>query len=164
MKVLIYKRTHSGDPDHLGCFGICDCMGAVRKREFEAVIGVGGIGSEAKSNGIAGQINWIGIGPHKKEVGLRGPEVTFDHFIYFDTDGPDFRKLAPVLSARMYGNNVRSVLIVSQLEQKEVDRIVQLAVHEPPSLWRKRRIKNRCKTRSSSVSCKCPSRASHRIQ
>jgi hypothetical protein len=30
MRTLIYKRTHTGDPDANGCFGIYDCMGRVR--------------------------------------------------------------------------------------------------------------------------------------
>ena len=42
MRTLIYKRTHPGDPDEKGRFGICDCMGRVRAWDFEAVIGVGG--------------------------------------------------------------------------------------------------------------------------
>ena len=44
MRTLIYKRTHLGDPDLFGTFGINDCMGEVRARQFDAVIGVGGIG------------------------------------------------------------------------------------------------------------------------
>ena len=61
--MLIYKRTHNGDPDRFGHFGINDCMGQLRARRFDAVIGVGGIGAEPKSLGIAGKVNWIGIGP-----------------------------------------------------------------------------------------------------
>ncbi len=134
MRVLVYKRTHNSDPDADGCFGAYDCMGTVRDREYDAVIGVGGIGPEAQTNGIAGQVNWVGIGPHKVYVGKRGPEVTFDHFLYFGTDGPDFRALAPVLAERMYANNVRSVLPgLSAVELAEATAIVQLAAGEPPS-------------------------------
>ena len=33
MRTLIYKRTHSGDPDPTsGRFGVRDCMGKVRDR------------------------------------------------------------------------------------------------------------------------------------
>ena len=39
MRTLIYKRTHPGDPDAKGRFGIYDCMGRVRAWDFEAVIG-----------------------------------------------------------------------------------------------------------------------------
>jgi hypothetical protein len=30
MRVLVYKRTHNGDPDASGCFGAYDCIGTVR--------------------------------------------------------------------------------------------------------------------------------------
>jgi len=135
MRVLVYKRTHNGDPDASGCFGAFDCMGDVRDREYDAVVGIGGIGPEAVSNGIDGEINWVGIGPHKRYVeDKRGPEVLFDHFLYFGTDGPDFRTLAPQLAERMYGNNVRSILDgMSDAEQEEAEGIVQLALDEPPS-------------------------------
>src|SRR5437867_10741882 len=43
LQILTYKRTHNGDPDVYGCFGIHDCMGSVRDLPFDAVIGVGGI-------------------------------------------------------------------------------------------------------------------------
>ena len=48
MRVLIYKRTHPFDPNAEGVFGCEDCMGAVRRRRFQAVIGVGGLGAEPK--------------------------------------------------------------------------------------------------------------------
>ena len=61
-RTLVYKRTHTGDPDTNGVFGNQDCMGRVRRLPFEAVIGVGGISREPVALGIAGKINWIGIG------------------------------------------------------------------------------------------------------
>ena len=86
MRTLIYKRTHHGDPDVTGQFGIYDCMGRVRAWNFEAVIGVGGVGAEPTSHGLDGKVNWIGIGPHRRAVvGKRGPIVTFD---------PTFRSFA----------------------------------------------------------------------
>ena len=134
MNILVYKRTHTGDPGTDGCFGIYDCMGSVRDRDFDAVIGVGGIGSEAQSNGIAGMVNWIGVGPHKTYVGKRGPEVTFDHFVYYGDDGPDFYVNAPSLAKRMYENNVRSVLQgLNDEEMAEALEIVTLADAAPPS-------------------------------
>jgi hypothetical protein len=57
MKTLVYKRTHNGDPDVEGRFGIHDCMGQVRGYGFEAVIGVGGVGDEPEAWGIAGKLN-----------------------------------------------------------------------------------------------------------
>ena len=135
MRVLIYKRTHNGDPDASGCFGAFDCMGTVRDRDYDAVVGVGGIGPEAVSNGIDGQVNWIGIGPHKVYVDdKRGPEVMFDHFLYYATDRPDFRELAPVLAERMYAHNIRSTLGgLSAAELAEAIAIVQRAADSPPS-------------------------------
>lgn len=52
-------RTHNGDPDRFGRFGMNDCMGRVRARQFDAVVGVSGIGAEPKSVEIAGKVNWI---------------------------------------------------------------------------------------------------------
>jgi hypothetical protein len=137
MRILIYKRTHNGDPDSNGCFGIHDCMGMVRYRAFDAVIGIGGIGSEAQAKGIAGKVNWIGIGPRKTIVGKRGPEVTFDHFVDFGTAGPVFRDLAPNLADWMYSRNVRH-LMDSLRGQKyaEASALVRMAEHAPPSRGR----------------------------
>lgn len=131
-RVLIYKRTHHGDPDKHGRFGINDCMGRVRARMFGAVIGVGGIGAEPQRAGIAGKVNWIGIGPHKRP-GLRGPIVTFDHFIDFGIKGPELASIAPRLAARIYGRNVRSLNYVVENRKDEVARILRLAEEAPPS-------------------------------
>lgn len=87
-RALIYKRTHSGDPDpKTGVFGNNDCMKTIRGRSFDAVIGVGGIGREARSEGIARKLTWIGIGPRKIGEPSR-PLVTFDHFLYYGEEGP----------------------------------------------------------------------------
>jgi hypothetical protein len=131
-RVLIYKRTHHGDPDHFGQFGINDCMGQVRARNFDAVIGVGGIGLEPRKAGIAGKVNWIGIGPHKR-LGLRGPIVTFDHFLDFGEKGPDFTHLAPRLASHMYGQNVRAKNYDVNGKRDEVAGILRLAENAPPS-------------------------------
>src|SRR5262245_50295258 len=102
MRTLVYKRTYPGDPDAEGRFGIYDCMGRVRRGNIEAVIGVGGTGCEPTRHRVAGKVTWIGIGPHKRETGKRGPLVTFDRFVLFKSDGPSFEKLAPRLEERMY--------------------------------------------------------------
>jgi hypothetical protein len=126
MRTLIYKRTHHGDPDKTGQFGVHDCMGRVRRWDFEAVIGVGGFGPEAKSHCLDGKVNWIGIGPHKQVVaGKRGPIVTFDHFVLYGSDAPDFELLAPLLAERIYSKNVRVLMQgLSPSEQDEVDDIL----------------------------------------
>ncbi len=135
MRTLIYKRTHHGDPDTTGQFGIHDCMGRVRTWDFEAVIGVGGTGPEPRSHGLDGKVNWIGIGPHKKaSAGKRGPIVTFDHFVFYGCDGPDFEILAPLLADRIYSRNVRVLMKgLNKGEQEEVNRILARAKHAPPS-------------------------------
>lgn len=135
IRVLVYKRTHIGDPDASGCFGVYDCMGTFRKREFDAVIGVGGISREAQSHSIDGKVNWIGIGPHKTNIeNKRGPVVLFEHFLNFGTNGPDFRALAPQLAARMYDDNARSIFSgMSYIEQCEAKRIIRLAEDKPAS-------------------------------
>ena len=138
MRVLVYKRTHNGDPDANGCFGVYDCMGSVRNWDFDAVVGVGGIGPEAQYNEIAGKVNWLGIGPHKVIVRRkRGPVVTFDHFLDYGTDGPDLRIVAPVLAEHIYANNVRA--IVSGLGPEELTEVIGIlaaAKNAPPSLDR----------------------------
>jgi len=134
MRTLIYKRTHHGDPDESGEFGIHDCMGRVRKWDFEAVIGVGGHGPEPTRHKLNGKVNWIGIGPHKREVGKRGPLVTFEKFVFYGAKGPDFEKLAPVLADRIYSRNVRAIMNgLTEVEQREADQILKLAKHAPPS-------------------------------
>lgn len=134
MRTLIYKRTHKGDPDETGCFGIRDCMGQVRNIDFDAVIGVGGIGSEARSAGISGKINWIGLKAHKEPiVGGRGPLVGFEHFLLFDDKGQDFRTIAPNLSQHIYSRNVRFLVNFNNQEQLEIDRLLEMAEAAPPS-------------------------------
>lgn len=135
MRTLIYKRTHHGDPDRTGRFGIHDCMGRVRGWKFDAVIGVGGIGAEPVSHGLAGKVNWIGIGPHRAAApGKRGPVVTFDHFLFFGADGPLFAPLAPGLASRIYSANVRVLMNSLDADEKaEVDRLLVLAKNAPPS-------------------------------
>ena len=110
-------------------------MGRVRGWEFDAVIGVGGQGPEPRKHKLDGKVNWIGIGPHKRVVaGKRGPLVTFAHFLFRGSNGPEFEKLAPVLAQRIYSKNVRVVMNgLSAVEQKEVAKILALAKHAPPS-------------------------------
>lgn len=64
-RILVYKRTHNGDPNEDGVFGCNDCMRTVRDRDFDAVIGIGGITAEKYK--INGKINWIGINPKETD-------------------------------------------------------------------------------------------------
>ena len=111
MRVLVYKRTHNGDPDELGQFGIHDCMGSVRAREYQTVIGVGGIGREPTRIGISRKMNWIGIGPHKFGRPDR-PLVAFDRFMYFAEIGPLLDQYAPLLAAHLYDRGARVMMFI----------------------------------------------------
>jgi hypothetical protein len=129
MRILVYKRTHVGDPNTTGVFGVSDCMGRVRAMKFSAVIGIGGVGSEPINAKIAGKITWIGVGARKKRVGgLRGPIVTFRHFVLFDRRGPFLDKIAPKLAARMYRRHApRHVCNFVGAERAEIRAILKLA-------------------------------------
>jgi hypothetical protein len=152
MRTLIYKRTHIGDPDRNGWFGVHDCMGQVRSWDFDAVIGVGGIGAEPMSHGIDGRVTWIGIGAHKIPAeGGRGPLVTFDHFALLEASGPSFPQHAPLLARRIYEHNIRVLLRDLTLsEQREVAKLLRLARNAEPSKSQPARRGNRrpvCKPR-----------------
>lgn len=152
MRVLVYKRTHTGDPDEeTGTFGCNGCMKEVRGWNYDAVIGVGGIGPKAKKNGIAGKVTWIGIGPHKRIVPRkRGPEVQFDHFVLYDAKGEDFRELAKKLARRIYGKGIRTVVIdPTDADYAEVACILKLAEKAPASPGLK------AKTRRTRAVSKC---------
>lgn len=133
MRVLVYKRTHNGDPDARGRFGIWDCMGTIRDRDFDAVIGVGGIGVDAIREGIAGKVNWVGIGPHRRiklcKHGTMVTIVTFDYFIDYSPKNVSFRRKAPALSERMYDGCVRHLMVDDRFpkEFREAKRILDAA-------------------------------------
>ena len=144
-RTLIYKRTHCGDPDPTtGVFGCNNCMkNGVRGWEFDSVIGIGGIGSEAELNGIAGKLTWIGIGKHlikddpdRAFVTADNPLVTFDHFKYFAEEARLLETIAPHLAEHMYKRGARHLINLSSDEQKEVEDILRLAENEPPSSQR----------------------------
>lgn len=109
-------------------------MGRVRGWAYDAVIGVGGIGSYAQAEGIAGLLTWIGIGAHRTGD-LRMPLVTFDHFWYRGERGPPLEQLAPMLAKHIYGKNVRVVTSSSltAVESEEIKKILALARRAPPS-------------------------------
>lgn len=108
MSILTYKRTHVGDPNEAGEFGIYDCMGRVRDYAFDAVIGVGGIGAEPKSYGIDRKITWVGVSPRR--VGNAASIVMFKHFVLKDSNGPFLDQMAPTLSKRLYEGKARILL------------------------------------------------------
>jgi hypothetical protein len=129
LRTLIYKRTHKGDPDDSGIFGISDCMGRVRRWSFDAVIGVGGKRPDPGHEHIGRKVNWVGIGSHEVGRTVRGPRLAFDQFRRFDEIGPDLKKLTPRLFRYMFEDrHVRAVLsqnLVDKEMQTEVQRILR---------------------------------------
>ena len=134
MRILVYKRTHNDAPGLNGCFGVYDCMGSVRDLDYEAVVGVGGLGEQARAHQIDGRVNWIGIGPFKHRKYKRGSLVTFSHFLNYGTHGPDFREAAPKLADRVYGSGIRILLHgMTQQEEAEAMGLLGPAFAAPPS-------------------------------
>ena len=138
MRVLTYKRTHTGDPDKRGVFGSSDCMGSVRNRAFDVVIGVGSLKPDAGDEAIAGKVTWIGVGPVRSFGGGRGDQVSFERFLLLDGNGPDFASEAPTLSRRFYVNNARSISrSYSSQEKVELEHLIAKLLAHPeckPSL------------------------------
>jgi hypothetical protein len=132
MRVMIYKRTHTGDPTPEGVFGLSDCMGAVRARQFDAVIGIGGLSSEPRLHGIDGRLTWVGVGVRRGgsiPVGHRGPIVAFDRFRLFEQFGPKLSVIAPALAHHMFAVNRRVVMSggLNDAIQREITKILALA-------------------------------------
>ena len=104
--------------------------------DFDAVIGIGGIGSEAQGAGIAGKITWIGVGAHRKISDGRGPQITFDQFLLFDGKGKELSDVAPALAKRFYLDHGPRYVFdenLSDVERVETTRILRMAQNAPSS-------------------------------
>src|SRR5262249_39677120 len=136
-----------------GVFGIHDCMGSARSRNFDAVIGVGGKSPWDGHEGIAYKINWIGIKPKKTDAGRRkrGPHVTFEYFVLDDENGPEFKTLAPKVFKYMFEDkHVRQVMSRSLRDddmQKEITKILRLAKkhNKPKGRFSGEKAQDKCK-------------------
>jgi len=142
MDTLVYKRTHRGDPDESGIFGLPDrdCMGPIRRWSFDAVIGVGGKRPDRGDEDIALKVNWVGIGPRKTEVpGLTGPRVEFERFFLWNETGPYLKTLAPKLYKYMFEDGhvrvVKSASLSTEM-QEEVTKILRFAETRKPTTRR----------------------------
>ncbi len=126
MKVLIYKRTHKGDPNRDGIFGNQDCMGSVRNWEFDAVIGIGGKVPWAADADIQYKINWIGIGP-QRDFGKtdRGDLLRFNHFKLYEEKGENIKERYPNLYGFMYGSRKR-FSVTSNLPEDVIKEVNQI--------------------------------------
>lgn len=129
MRILTYKRTHVGDPDQSGRFGISDCMGKVRGYSYDAVIGVGGTGYEPRSHCIDRKINWVGIGPRRASrlSGYRSDVIEFEYFVLLERDGPLLHSMAPNLARKMYNGRRYILDAYSEIEKAEAIAIVEWA-------------------------------------
>jgi hypothetical protein len=137
MKILIYKRTHTGDPDKYGVFGNEDCMGRVRNWDFDAVIGVGGKSPWKDHIDIKQKINWIGVEPKKISAGhLRGHKIVFEHFALFEGSGVDIKDQYPNLFDYMYGSRKRFDMSSDLPENvfQEVTEILNSVKNNPASI------------------------------
>lgn len=142
MRILTYKRTHTGDPDNRGIFGINDCMGTIRNRQFDAVVGIGSKSPWSDSIEIAGKVTWIGVGPFRmKSPTHRGDLIAFERFILLDGDGPLFEEAAPNLAKRFYKGNARSIL--NSYSKAEKEELISLISNLLGS--------NHCKSNSSRI-------------
>ncbi len=137
MHTLIYKRTHKGDPDKSGTFGIHDCMGRVRNCNFDSVIGVGVKKPWSGHEDIALKINWIGLGATRNRKFKRGYLITFKHFCLFEERGHDFKKWAPKLFKHMFVDKMVRFVLSSSISddniQKEIAKILRIAEKYPKS-------------------------------
>lgn len=137
VKTWIYKRTHKGDPDKSGIFGINDCMKTKRGDDYDSVIGVGGKKPWKRDKDISLKINWIGLGPTRKNKGRkRGPIVTFKHFCLYEEKGPHLKTVAPKLFKYMFVDShvlqVKSPSLPENL-RKEITKILKKAEKCPKS-------------------------------
>lgn len=136
MNTLIYKRTHTGDPNNKGIFGCDDCLGRVRRWPFNAVIGVGGKRPRPGSEGIALKVTWTGINPRETaNPARRGPRLKFGDFRLWDEDGPFLETLAPNLFRYMFEDQHVRVVMSRSLSpklQEEVTKILRWAKKHRP--------------------------------
>lgn len=136
MRVLIYKRTHKGDPGDKGIFGNQDCMGRVRNWNYDAVIGIGGKTTFKGDEDIKYKINWIGLAPQRiKSKNRRADYVGFSHYALFEEKGEEIGKHYPNLFDYMYNCRKRFDM-ASELPEDvyvEVLKILDSVKNYPPS-------------------------------
>ena len=135
MRILIYKRTHRGDPCKCGIFGCEDCMGRIRNWKYDAVIGIGGTSTWKGHAGISRKINWVGIGPKHRGRKGRADKIVFDHFEFYEDLGPDIHEKYPKLHKYMYNSRKRFSLFSDPQSEvwEDIEKILTLVKDSSPS-------------------------------
>jgi hypothetical protein len=135
--ILVYRRTHKGDPGPEGLFGINNCMKKVRNWKFDAVIGVGGLNPWHTDKHIAKKINWIGISPVTLDYTEGNRRLAFEHFLIQEDSGNDVINVAPLLYKYMFeeGNIPRAAKNFAHRPDiyKELINILYSAANSPSS-------------------------------
>jgi len=158
-RIMIYRRTHTGDPNQEGVFGCNDCMKSFRNRSYDAVVGIGGLKPDSGCEDIAKKINWVGIGPTKinpdsydpkkldpesyelkkfdsSEKRFKGLWVIFDNFLLLDDQGPYLEEIAPRLYEYIFEKKgiIRNPgYCPVELYDEVANKILSLAAKAPPS-------------------------------
>ena len=152
--VLVYRRTHKGDPDKRGVFGCRDCMGSVRAWDYDAVIGIGGVRPWPGFEKISRKVNWVGIKPKRDQKNSNEPLVTFEKFVLLDDKGPLLSECAPKLYKYMFeqGRIPRTGKIFPDDIYEEILHLLKLADSASPSQGCLENFKSKstCKTRQQS--------------
>lgn len=133
MKILIYKRTHRGDPDERGIFGVEDCMGHIRNYDYKAVIGVGAKYPLKGNEDLKFKINWVGLCPKQEQsINRRGHFIIFRYFKLYEEEGKDMEIFYPNLL--VYMRNKRWDMSACQYEpvRKEIADIIEAVKKEGP--------------------------------
>ena len=141
LNILVYRRTHKGDPNENGIFGINDCMKSVRDWNYDAVIGIGGVAPWHEDREIAKKVNWIGINPAPHDPLFYGSDtfggkwITFEKFLLLDGNGPLVEDCAPKLYKYMFeqGRIPRTGKHFPEEIYKELLVLLHLANDAPPS-------------------------------
>ena len=133
--VLVYRRTHTGDPNEKGVFGCNQCMKSVRAWPYDAVIGIGGIRPDRGFEKISRKVNWIGMWPTRNPENSDEPLVTFSKFIIWDDKGPLLTECAPKLYKYMFeqGRIPRTGKIFPDDIYEEILHLLKLADSASPS-------------------------------
>jgi len=126
MRIMVYVMTHLDDPcEKKRQWGVSDCMGKKRDCAYDAVIGIGGVGAEAKKNDISGKLVWVARHPKKEYAEKsRGPLVSFEQgdFVYYGRNGILLGNESNIVTRLRRAKHL--VINLSPAEQREAEEIV----------------------------------------